>query len=258
MEHFPTLEELRTTPREQVLVRLKGLPRAEATVNTLFAEGVIEEEIQNATAYVKETRERRVEIITPLDDGYPPRLNNLDAAHRPTSLFLFGDPSLLKTSTVSFFAEEPLPQPALEAASRLAMNLSRHAVTAIIGCASGFDTTLLKQAAGIRAPSIAVVPAGLSKLDTSLRPAAAALARSGGCLLSPFEMAHGPFDHDMKEAQRVQAALSAAVVALNAPPDSTTTHIIEWARSREIPIFRFTSNVQENIDTETILDSLKQ
>lgn len=255
MEHFPTLEALRGTPREQVLVRLKGLPRAEETVNTLFAEGVVEKEIENAEAYAKETQERRATIVTPLDGDYPARLTRLDVADRPTSLFLFGEASLLKTPAVALLAEPPISQPALEAASKLVTDLSRHAVTTIIGCSSGFDATLLQQAAGIRAPTIAVVPAGLSKLETSLRPAAAALARSGGCLLSPFEMAHGPFDHDIKEAQRVQVALARVVVAFEIAPDANTAEMLTWVEAVGIPVF---GNDTTPIDAETIRSTITE
>ena len=38
IEHFPTYDALRATPREQVLLRLKGLPHAERTVGLLFDE----------------------------------------------------------------------------------------------------------------------------------------------------------------------------------------------------------------------------
>ena len=69
-----------------------------------------------------------------------------------------------------------------------------------------------------------------------MRPGATALTRAGGLLVSPFPMAHGPFDHDDRERALVQAALGRAVLAVAPPADSPEDRAAAWAAEAGRPL----------------------
>lgn len=225
LERFPTLAALRATPREQVLLRLKGAPRAERTVATLFDDAWSEGALAEAGTRIEALAARGVRLLAPGDDGWPAGLADLDRADRPLVLHAYGPIGVLARPTTALLARPPVAPDAFEAAQALARRTVAGGGALALTFAHGFDVALAKVSGGA---AVAVIPAGLSKLTPSLRPAATALVRAGGVLLSPFEMEHGPFEHDQRDAARVVAALSQRVVAV-APDGSPEARAAVWA-----------------------------
>lgn len=225
LERFPTLDALRATPREQVLLRLKGAPRAERTVATLFDDAWSDGALADADAHVAALAARGVRLLAPGDDGWPAGLTDLDRADRPLLLHAYGPTSVLARPMTALLARPPVDPDAFESAQAFARRTVAGGGALALVFAHGFDVALAKVSGGA---AVAVVPAGLSKLTPSLRPAATALVRAGGLLLSPFEMEHGPFEHDERDAARVAAALSTRVVAI-APDGSPEARAAAWA-----------------------------
>ncbi len=225
LERFPSLDALRTTPREQVLLRLKGAPRADRTVAALFSDAWSDAALADADAQVAALAARGVRLIAPGDADWPAGLADLDRADRPLVLHAYGRPDPLARPLTAFLARPPVDPDAFEAAQALARQTVGGGGALALVFAGGFSVALAKVSGGA---AVAVVPAGLSRLAPSLRPAATALVRAGGCLLSPFEMEHGPFEHDEREAARVAAALARRVVAL-APDGAPEARAAAWA-----------------------------
>ncbi len=86
-----------------------------------------------------------------------------------------------------------------------------------------------------RAP-VGVLGSGLATLTPSLRPAATALVRAGGLLLSPFPMTHGPFPHDDRERALVQVAMAQATLAAAPAADSHEARAAAWALEASRPV----------------------
>ena len=236
LERFPTLDTLRATPREQVLLRLKGAPHAEATVDTLFDPEAMRAPLDRARQQVDALTKTGVHVVAAGMGGWPGGLDRLPRASRPVVVYGYGHLGALARPAVAVLARAPIEAAPFEAAQALARSLAARGVPLVTGMAHGVDLALQKVGTGAGAPPVAVLGSGLARMDRSLRPAATALVRAGGLLLSPFPMPHGPFDHDDRERALVQAALGGAVCAVAPPADSSEDRAAAWAAEAGVPL----------------------
>jgi DNA processing protein len=236
LERFPTLGALRRTPREQVLLRLKGAPHAERTVETLFSDGAFGPALDRAGAVLAALARKNVHVLAPGSAGWPARLGDLERADRPAALYAYGDAGALARPLLAALASAPIDGGHFEALQDVARRAFGRGAGLVTGAASGVDVALLKLATDAGAPSVAVVGTGLARLAPSLRPAAVALVRAGGALVSPFPMTHGPFEHDDRERALVQAALASAVLVVAPAEGSAEARAASWAAGTERPL----------------------
>lgn len=236
LERFPTLDALRQTPREQVLLRLKGAPHAERTVETLFSDDAFGPALEQAQALLTTLGRKRIRALTPGDPAWPRGLDALDRADRPAVLYAYGDPGALRQPALATLAAAPIEGPHFETLQAVARNTLRRGAGLVMGAANGVDVALQKLAADAEVPSVAVLGCGLARLAPSLRPAATALVRAGGLLVSPFPMGHGPFDHDDRERALVQAALASVVLVVAPAAGSPEARSAAWAAEAGRPL----------------------
>ena len=236
LERFPTLDALRATPREQVLLRLKGAPHAERTVDALLTPGALAPALDRARARIEALQAKRVHVLAPGDAAWPAGLADLPRDARPAVLYAFGDLATLEARRLSFLTHAPVDGPVFETTQALARDAFARGVGPVLGARHGVDLALQKLALAAEVAVVAVVGSGLARLDRSMRPGATALTRAGGLLLSPFSMGHGPFDHDDRERALVQAALGSAVCAASPPPGSSEARAAAWAASAGRPL----------------------
>lgn len=234
---FPTLDVLRDCPREQVLLRLKGLPHADRTVGILFDDDAFGPHLQNARDEIDEMAARHVAVVVPGHAHWPAALDALDPGDRPVSLYAFGDPALLAARPVALFGRAPLPADAFEAAQGLAERLLAEGFPLACGAAPGFDVGLHKRCAAASHPCVLVARAGLARIDGPARPSVAAAVKAGGVLVSPFPPTHGPFDHDDRERALVQAALAGPVAFFAPAEESPEARALGWALEAGRPVF---------------------
>ena len=234
LERFASLDAVRATPREQVLLRLKGAPNAEQTVSTLFDEA-FRPLLARAEAEVAGLRDKQIAVLAPGGAGWPEGLDDAPRSERPVVLYAYGDVAALARPALSVLARAPLDGPPFETAQAVVRRAAAPPAL-VVGAQSGVDLALQKVALDTGAPVVVVVEAGLARLRPSMRPAATAAVRAGGVLVSPFPMTHGPFDHDDRERALVQAALGTAVCAVAPPPDSPEDRAAAWAAGAGRPL----------------------
>lgn len=237
LDRFPTYEALRACPREQVLLRLKGVPRAEQTVSTLFDAKRMEALLAGAAETVSALASRRIEVIAPSHPHWPMGLAALPYADRPLVLYAFGNTAILAEPPVALFGRAPLPGAAFETAQVLAERLLSEALPLACGAAPGFDVVLHKRCAAAGHPCVMVAATGLAKLPPPARPSVSAAVKAGGVLVSSFAPTHGPFDHDDTERALVQAALSGPSAFFAPHADSPEARALSWALSEDRPVF---------------------
>ena len=237
LERFPTYADLRRYGREQVLHRLKGAPNAAALVETLFDEAAMRTRLEAAAAEREALQRKGVNLRTPADPDWPAALGHLPRADRPFLLFAYGNARLLAAPGVALFGRPGLADEAFDLAQATVRHLARRGAVAIAGVETGFDVVVHKVAALTPAPSVMVAACGLSKIAPPLRPAVSQSVRAGGLLVSPFEMEHGPYDHDRRERGRVMAALARAAVFFNPDLDSGERAALDGARAADLPVF---------------------
>ena len=235
LERFPTAAAVREAPREQVLLRLKGVAHADRTVAAV-CDAAFDGALDAAGQRLAALAERGIHALTPGTDGWPPGLDALDRGDRPVVLYAFGDLGALAWPALSVLAAAPLAAEPFERAQDVARAVLARGRGLVVGAAHGVDLALQKLSLAAGVPAVAVVGAGLARLERSMRPGATALTRAGGLLVSPFPMAHGPFEHDDRERALVQAALGRAALAVAPPAGSPEDRAAAWAAEADRPL----------------------
>ena len=235
LEHFGSAEAVRRAPREQVLLRLKGVAHADRTVDAVVSPD-FDGALDRARAQVDALAARRIAVLTPGSDHWPAGLMDLPRADRPPVLYAFGDPKALGWPALAVLAGAPLDPGPFEAVQDVARRTLAQGRGLVVGASTGVDLALQKLSLAAEIPAVAVVGAGLARLAPAMRPGATALTRAGGLLVSPFDMAHGPFDHDERQRALVQAALSRAVCAVAGPEGSPEDRAARWAAEAGRPL----------------------
>jgi DNA processing protein len=237
LAHFPTYDALRATPREQVLLRIKGAPRAAALVDTLFDAEAMRPLLAESADALATLASRRIEVLTGHDARWPAGLDALDLAERPAALYAYGDADLLTRPAVALFARPPLPGPAFEIAQDLVRKLIAHDLVVMGGTEHGFDVVVHKLCTSAGRPSILVANAGMARIPKPMRPHVSAAVGAGGLLLSPFPVEHGPFPHDDAERALVMAAAARASAFFTPEPETHEARALEWAVEHDRPVF---------------------
>ena len=253
LDHFESPEALRRSPREQVLLRLKGAPRAAATVDQLFG-SELDDALTEAGRVLDALAPKRIAVLARCDERWPARLDDLDHADRPVALWAYGHTDALAPG-LAILGRAGLDVPAFEAATDLARRMAPNGIATVMS--DGFDLAVQKPAIGAGGRVVAVATCGLARLTPSLRPGATALVKAGGCLVAPWPMAHGPFEHDEREAALVAAALAGAVVGAGVEADAPEARAVAWAAEKR-PTFALASG-PEGIpvrDAATIAEAL--
>ena len=263
LSRFPDIEVLRSTPREQVRLRLPGIPGADVIVGRLFDES-FDQVLQQAEESLADLEAKQVEVLTINHPHWPEGLTELPFSERPVVLYTYGRTALLKGPTVSFLALPPLEDEAYEPAQKLIRTLLAWGITPVCGLQNGFDTVTCKLAAANHSGAIAVISAGLSRAPSEMRPAAAGMTRTGGLLLSPFPMDHGPFPHDDNERARLMTALTGATVFVGADDEkSPERRALKWAVENDRPVFSLVkeeglSIIHGESDFDTIISAVRE
>ncbi len=242
---FGSYEHLLEYPREQVLVRLKGLPRASEITAALFDRKAMEHRIAEAHAKLDRLTRKQVSVIAEGEPDYPAAFGGLPDAYRPNLLYTFGKTRPPSTGDgLAVIAHPPLSETAFELAQAAVGKLPQWNRRLIAGLSTGFDVAVLKRMtdrSDVPRP-VALADCGLARLRNHLRPAARDLVQAGGLIMSGFDMDHGPFPHDIRERAMQQVALGRAGLFVGCQPDGFEWTALTWAAAHHRSVFAITDN----------------
>ncbi len=239
LSHFASYDDLRRYPREQVLARIKGAPRSEALMTTLFDREAMGTLLEKAEQTMEGLRKQRVTLVTMRDAAWPAGLHDLPRGNRPFLLHAYGRLDVLRRPIVAVLARPPLTTASVEQAQVLVDHLVLHGMAPATGATHALDEAVHKLCYGGTTgyASLLVASAGMAKAPSSMRPTISAVVRAGGLFLSPFAMDHGPYEHDDKERALLLAALAQACVFFEPTPNTPEWHALTWAVETGRPVF---------------------
>ncbi len=239
LRHFSSLEDVRRYPHEQVLTRLKGVPKAANLVANLFDDTVMTPALAEADRTLLELARRRLEVLTSRHEAWPAAFEMLPNSYQPAYLQTYGRLDAFARPRVAFFATPPLQPDHFERSEALQRHLKALRIAPVTAGLSGFDVVVQKIATtgATRVPVMVVLAAGMAHLPPPLRPMASQSVRSGGILISPFALQHGPFDYDDKTRAHVMAALADACVFIEPKPKTPNALAMQWAHEVGRPVF---------------------
>jgi len=178
---------------------------------------------------------RGMEICTWTSPDYPPVLLHLHDP--PPVLFLLGRRDLLSTSIVTVVGARRATARSRDVAERLSGALARAGVTVASGLALGIDAAAHRGALAGGGPTIAVLGRGADEAyPRAHRPLFRRIAAEG-LIVSEFLPGTPPLPHHFPRRNRILAALSRAVVVVEAAATSGSLITVDHALDLGIDVW---------------------
>ena len=162
-----------------------------------------------------------VEIVTPVDAAYPPRL--LEQPSHPLALYVKGDASILSSPSVAIVGTRRATAYGLDQSFKIARGLAENGWTVVSGLALGVDAEAHRGALAAEGKTVGVIGSGLDEFyPEENRSLARDIVANGGAVVSEFPFGRYPDTQTFPQRNHTVAALAKGVVAIEAPLKSGT------------------------------------
>ena len=162
-----------------------------------------------------------VEIVTPGDAAYPPRL--LEQPSHPLALYVKGDASVLSSPSVAIVGTRRATAYGLDQSFKIARGLAENGWTVLSGLALGVDAESHRGALDAGGKTVGVIGSGLDEFyPEENRGLAREIVEKGGAVVSEFPFGRPPDQNTFPQRNHTVAALATGVVAVESPIKSGT------------------------------------
>ena len=170
-----------------------------------------------------------VTIVTCADELYPAQLNDLPS--KPLALYVVGNPDSMSVPGVAVVGTRMPTLYGADMAERFSAGIAKGGFSVISGLATGIDAEAHKGALAAGGVTIGVLGGALDKFfPDENRELGRRMAASGGAVVSEYPFGFPPGRKTFPQRNRIVAALSRAVLAVEAPIQSGTLITCEFAR----------------------------
>lgn len=220
------------------LLRIPGVGAVTADAITQgkpFA--LAEKELQHA-------EKEKVNLLFFTDENYPSRLRQVNDA--PTMLYAKGNVQLENPKTVAIVGTRQSTSYGRECVENLVKDLVPHQALIVSGLAYGIDIHAHKQALHYNLPTVGVMGSGMDVIyPASHRDVAAKMMTNGG-LLTEHPFGTQPDAHNFPARNRIVAALSDAVIIVEAAAKGGALITADIANSYNKDVFAMPGNVKQS------------
>ncbi|MCE9559974.1 MAG: DNA-processing protein DprA [Armatimonadetes bacterium] len=142
----------------------------------------------------------------------------------PPVLFAMGDTSCLNAPKVAIVGTRQASPYGRAAARKFAANLADAGVTIVSGGAFGIDTNAHEGALEVGGKTVSVLPTGVDVVYPASNAQLFDRIKTTGCLISQFGMGQKATDYSFLFRNTIIAAISHAVILIEAPAQSGALH----------------------------------
>jgi DNA processing protein len=183
--------------------------------------------------------ERGASIVTARD--YPEPLSHAPVA--PPALFAWGNWSCLSQMTIAIVGTRGASAYGKAVATKFAEAFAAAGATVVSGGALGIDAAAHKGALSREGATVAVLAGGIDSVYPAAHRALFQQIRDGGCLVSQFAAGVKPTTYRFLMRNHVVAALSEAVVVVEAPAKSGALGTAHAANEMGRQVFVVPANI---------------
>lgn len=182
-----------------------------------------------AESIIAQSEKHNIEVISILDDGFPPKLKAIDDP--PVLIFIKGNKEcLFKEKSVAIIGTRKPTEHGEKVAEKLGRIFTQRGYTVVSGLAIGCDTFAHLGCVKEGGSAIAVLPCGLDKIyPASNRNLAENILKEKGCLISEYYIGQKPYKNFYVDRDRLQSALSKAVIVVETDVVGGTMHTVKFA-----------------------------
>jgi len=192
-------------------------------------------ETPNWKGEIARAKKMHVEIVTPADAEYPERLRDLSSM--PLALYVFGSVAALSLPSVAMVGTRRLSAYGAECADRFASGLAMAGWAVVSGLALGADAAAHSAALAAGGATIGILGGALDEFfPDENRELARRMAASGGAVATEFPFGRRPDKTTFPQRNRIVAALSSGVIAIECPLKSGTMITCNFAADLGRPV----------------------
>lgn len=192
--------------------------------------------LERGEAQVREHARRDIRVVAIDDDAYPPLMQ---LAPNPAAiLYVRGALGALATDeTVAVIGTRAPTPDGATVARRLAGRLCEAGFTVVSGLAKGIDAAAHEGALDAHGTTVAVLGTAIDRVyPAANRPLAERIVAGGGALVSEYPAGFATSGRHFVERDRLQAALSIGVVAIQTGTEGGTLHTVRFATEARRPV----------------------
>ena len=193
---------------------------------------------------VRRAEKERVDLLFFTDANYPSRLRQVNDA--PTLLYAKGNMDLENPKTVAIVGTRQATSYGKECVEKLVTDLVPHQPLVVSGLAYGIDIHAHKLALKCNLPTVGVMGSGMDVIyPPSHRDVALKMMEHGG-LLTEHPFGTQPDAHNFPARNRIVAALSDAVIIVEAAEKGGALITADIANSYNKDVFAMPGNIKQS------------
>lgn len=216
---------------------LSNIPivRQSLTENDIIELNNIDE--KRLDAFIHHLAKQNIEIVTFISDIYPKNLKEIHSA--PVLLYAKGNLDLLSNSSnLAVVGTRRCTNYGREVTTSFVKDLVKHDICIVSGLADGVDAIAHEAALANGGKTIAVIGSGFNNIYPSINTALSEqIIKKGGLLLSEYEPGEKPNSYHFPARNRIVAALSMALLLVEAPERSGALITKEYAMEFNREVF---------------------
>ena len=188
----------------------------------------IEEAKLKSLQIIQNCQRQNIGILTLLDEDFPKKLKIIE--DNPVILYYKGDKNCLSRDSIAVIGTRKPTAHGERVSYKLSSILSQRGYCIVSGLAKGCDTFAHLGSLSVLGKTIAVMPCGLDTIypkdNSNLFNK---IIDDGGCVISEYPPGQKLFKNQLVERDRLQSALSEAVVVVETTINGGTLHTVNYA-----------------------------
>lgn len=193
---------------------------------------------------IRKAEKEKVTLLFFTDKNFPSRLRQVNDS--PTLLYAKGNMDLENPKTVAVVGTRQSTAYGRECVENLVRDLVPHQALIISGLAYGIDIHAHKQAVKNKLPTIGVMGSGMDVIYPYAHREVAAKMMEHGGLLTEHPFGTQPDAHNFPARNRIVAALSDAVIIVEAAEKGGALITADIANSYNKDVFAYPGNVKQS------------
>lgn len=205
--------------------------------------------LREAENEIMQNKNNKIRIISVMDGNYPVKLLTIKD---PILYFYYiGDISLITNTTIAIIGSRNINDNEKKITEELSKKVSNKGITVVSGLALGTDTYAHLGSYNEKGKTIAVLASGLNIINPSSNKSLAKnIIKSGGLIISEYSIDTSPTKYTFVKRDRIQAALSDAIMVIKADENSGTMHAVKIAQESKKYVTQFIENKNKQILNE--------
>jgi len=199
---------------------------------------------ENAEKEIRKAESEDVQLIFYTDKNYPTRLKQINDA--PSLLYVKGNVDFENQKMVAIVGTRKATEYGKRCVEDLVAELVPHRATIVSGLAYGIDIHAHKQAVKNDLPTFGVMGSGMDIIYPSAHKETAKKMFANGGLITEHPFGTKPDAHNFPARNRIVAALSDAVIIVEAAAKGGALITADVANSYHRDVFAFPGNVGQN------------